>query len=90
MGELFNSLNKDIDILLKWFDDNYFKVNDDKCHLLVTNHDEDISLMIGKEPIKISKSVKLLGITIDNKLNFNEQYLRCMKRSVKNFISWQE
>ena len=43
--------------------------NDDKCHLLVTNHSDEISLLVRKELIKGSKSVKLLGITIDNKLN---------------------
>ena len=69
---MLNTLKKDIDILLKWFHDNYFKVNDDKCHLLVTNHDQDISLMIGKELIKGSKSVKLLVISIDNKLNCSD------------------
>ena len=72
IDELLNTLKKDIDILLKWFHDNYFKVNGDKCYLLVTNHAQDISLMIGKELIKGSKSVTLLGMTIDNKLNFNE------------------
>ena len=44
MDELLNTLK---DILLKWFHDNFCKVNDDKCYLLVTNHDEDTSLMIG-------------------------------------------
>ena len=38
---------------------NYFKANDDKCHLLVTNHSDEISLLVGKELIKGSKSVKL-------------------------------
>ena len=87
IDELLNTLKKDIDILLKWFNDNYFKVNDDKCHLLATNHDQHISLMIGKELIKGSKSVKLLGITIDNKLNFNEHVTKvCDKVSQKIHI----
>ena len=87
IDELLNTIKKDIDILLKWFHDNYFKVNDDKYHLLVRNHDEDISLMIGKELIKGSKSVKLLGITIDNKLNFNEHVTKvCDKASQKLHI----
>ena len=42
IDELLTTLKKDIDILLKWFHDNY-----DKCHLLVSNHGQDISLMIG-------------------------------------------
>ena len=86
MDELLTTLQKDIDILLKCFHENYFKVNDDKCHL-VTNHDQDISLMIGKELTKGSKSVKLLRITVDNKLNFNEHATKdCDKVSQKLHI----
>ena len=77
---LLNTLKKDIDILLKRFHDNYFKVNDDKCHLLVANHAQDISLMIGMELIKDSKSVKLLGLTLDNKLNFTEHVTKVCDR----------
>ena len=71
IDELLITLKNDTDTLLKWFDDNYFKANDDKCHLLVTNHSDETTLLVGKELIKGPKSVKLLGITIDNKLNFN-------------------
>ena len=82
IDELLTTLKKDIDILLKWFHDNY-----DKCHLLVSNHGQDISLMIGKELIKGSKSVKLLGIIIDNKLNFTEHVTKvCDKISQKLHI----
>ena len=63
IDELLITLKNDTDTLLKWFDDNYFKANDDKCHLLVTNHSDETSLLVGKELIKGSKSVKLLGIT---------------------------
>ena len=43
--------------------------------------------MIEKELIKASKSVKLLGITIDNKLNFNEHVTKvCDKVSQKLHI----
>ena len=55
-------------ILIKWFRDNYLKMNEDKCHILITNQEDDcISVRIGKENIANSKSEKLLGITIDNK-----------------------
>ena len=30
----------------KWFGDNYFKLNGDKCKLLVSNNDENSSLVI--------------------------------------------
>ena len=70
--------------LRTWFHDNYLKMNADKCKLLVTNHHDDISINVDNEVITASKSVKLLGITIDNKLNFNEHISKlCKKTSLK-------
>ena len=54
-------------ILMKWFENNIFIMNADKCHLLVTNHEEDISVTIDDEVIKGSKTVTLLGVTIHNR-----------------------
>ena len=71
-------------ILIKWFNDNYFKMNLDKCQLLITNHEEDVSATIEGEIIKCKKSIKLLGINIDNKLCFNEHISKiCKKVSLK-------
>ena len=36
---IIGCLVEDTTKLLKWFDDNYFKMNADKCHLLITNHE---------------------------------------------------
>ena len=47
--------------LIEWFNNNYFKMNADKCHLLITNHEEDVSVVIDGEIIKGEKSVKLFG-----------------------------
>ena len=59
-------------ILMKWFENYFFIMNADKCHLLVTNHNEDVSITIDDEVIKGSKTVKLLGIKIDNRLHFED------------------
>ena len=56
-------------ILIEWFSNNYLLMNADKSQLLVTKNYENISLNIDDEIIKGSKSVKLLGVTIDNKLD---------------------
>ena len=59
-------------------------MNADKCHLLVCNYDKDVSLILKNEVIDCSKSVKLLGITIDRKLNFNDHVSKlCKKVSTK-------
>ena len=81
---VINNLENETAILITWFKDNFFKMNADKCHLLVTNHDEDVSANIDGEIIKGNRSVKLLGINIDNNLNFNEHVsIICNKVSLK-------
>ena len=47
-------------------------MNADKSHLLLTKHHDNVSIVVDKEIIKASDKVKLLGVTIDNKLDFNE------------------
>ena len=68
---LLNILEKNVEILTTWFKNNYFKMNADKCKLLVSNHEEDASILINGEIVEGNKSVKLLGLKIDNELNFN-------------------
>ena len=57
------------------------KINPDKCHLLLSNHDNDCYLKVEDEVIVCEKSVKLLGVTIDNKLNFNEHVSKLCKKA---------
>ena len=45
------------------------KLNSDKCHLLVSGHHyEEMFVNTGKDIIWESKTMKLLGITIDKEL----------------------
>ena len=70
--------------LVNWFNDNYFKINIDKCHLLVANMVGNVSANINGDTIFGKKSVNLLGVTIDNELNFNEHVTKlCKKASLK-------
>ena len=64
-----NELERNRNITIDWFQNNYVKMNSDKCHLLVAGHKfERIWAKIGTDLIWESNSVKLLGITIDNHL----------------------
>ena len=48
-------------------------------------------ISIGNEEITGSKSVKLLGVTIGNKLNFSEHVTKiCNKANQKLHAHWQE
>ena len=46
------------------------KANPGKCHLLTSSNDK-VSICVDNYNIKSIKCEKLLGIKIDNKLNFN-------------------
>ena len=59
------------------------KASPEKCHLLITTNEER-NIAIGGEKIQNSKSGKLLGVTIDNKLSFTEHVHKiCDKASQK-------
>ena len=60
---LIEKFTDGLTVLNIWFENNYMKSNDDKCKLIIT----------------CSNSVKLLGITIDNKLNFKEHLTNICK-----------
>ena len=65
--------------MLNWFHINEMKSNDDKCKLIVANH-EYVSLTLGNESIEASSSVELLGIKFDKNLNFNEHVSDLIRR----------
>ena len=70
--------------LIKWFRDNFLKLNADKCHLLISNKSKEIEINVEEETIECENFVKLLGVTLDNKLNFNEHVSNiCKKASQK-------
>ena len=70
IDDLIDSLEKASSSLFKWFKDNLFKGNPDKCHLLVSTN-EKIKINIGDFSIENSDCEKLLGVKIDNKLTFD-------------------
>ena len=56
------------------------KANPDKCHLL-TSATASIAIKIKDNEILNSESEKLLGVTIDNKLNFNNHLQKILKKA---------
>ena len=78
--KLLETLEKETNILLEWFNFNEMKSNTDKCHLIIVNN-QDKSIKIGKDVITSETRVKLLGVTIDNKLNFNEHVDNICKKA---------
>ena len=82
--ELLDTLQLESNILTDWFNINFFKLNADKCKLLISHRSDDLSLDIEGKTVICEKSVKLLGIKIDNKLTFSEHISSiCKKVSLK-------
>ena len=54
----------------------------DKCHVLLSTNNE-LTVRINKVQVKNSQSEKLLGITIDNDLKFEDHINICRKASAK-------
>ena len=50
-----------------WFENNYMKLNQSKCHFLTAGSPEHLWVKVGSEKIWESQTEKLLGITVDNK-----------------------
>ena len=72
VNDVIENLQSDLKIALKWFKDNQMMANPGKFQfmILLSKNTMNNSIVINNKTIESSKSVKLLGLTIDNKLNF--------------------
>ena len=82
---VFDKLETYSDFCISWFEDNFMKLNTDKCHLLVSGHKhERCWARVGSDIIWESNNAKLLGVTIDNELKFDQHISNiCMKANRK-------
>ena len=72
LENLLRDLEYDALSSIIWFENNFMKLNTDKCHFLVAaNTYEHLWIRTGTSKIWESYQEKLLGITIDKNLNFN-------------------
>ena len=77
-------LEDDSQILIRWFSNNALKANPDKFHMLLSNTNVNIKMKIDNYEIQNNKQIKLLGVTIDNKMKFEEHVSSlCTKASQK-------
>ena len=69
---LLYRLEHDGHIAIEWFESNCMKLNEDKCHFLISdNKIEHLFVNVGPYKIWESNAVKILGITVDASLKFN-------------------
>ena len=71
VNNVIENLQSDLKIALKWLKDNQVMANPGKFQFMILSKNTiNKSFVIDNKTIESSKSVKLLGLTIDNKLNF--------------------
>ena len=57
LEDLINRLEHDAKLEIEWFDCSCMKLNEDKCHLIISGHEsEAIWLKIGQAKVKESKT----------------------------------
>ena len=74
LSKVIAHLAEDSLMLIKWFADNHMKANPDKFQAIAVGKrtkDENISFNLDNNIIHCEDHVKLLGVTIDFKLNFD-------------------
>ena len=80
---VIKSLEETSEILFKWFNDNLMKINVDKCNFLVSTNNT-VKIKIQNFDITNSKSEKLLGVTFDHKLSFDDHVFELCKKASRN------
>ena len=86
VNSVIKNLENQSSVLQRWFTDNYFKMNSNKCKLIITDKHEHTANINGVL-IKGDKTVKLLGVTIDNNLNFNGHINDLCRKANQKFLA---
>ena len=82
LKHLIERLEHGTKFAIEWFENNYMELNEDKCHLLVAGHRyETLWANIRETRIWESKNEKLLGLTLDRYLNFDDHVFTLCKKT---------
>ena len=74
-------INGDLAVASRWFDDNKLVLNPEKCKCIILrkSYPGDLSFSINDVQVPIVDHLDLLGVTIDNKLNFSKHIAKITK-----------
>ena len=87
LTELLEILQKGCETAVNWFKTNNMIVNPDKFQSMIISSKKDLSksvLNINDVELTMESSVKLLGIEIDNRLNFEKHIPDICKKPAIN------
>ena len=87
VNSLINRLEKDSYLVIECFENSSMKLNQDKCHLLVSGFKyQNVWAKIEKTKIWESKKQKLLRVEIDRTLSFDEHIASLCKKAGKKYL----
>ena len=86
LPNILNELEDNALTAILWFDNNYMKLNQSKCHFLTSGSTEHLWVRVGNEVIWESQYEKLLGMTVDKNLDFN-MHLKTLCNKVNQKVS---
>ena len=82
MIHVLEKLEKGILSMFDWFSENFLKANADKCHLIASSK-VPVHIQISEIKVTSESRVKLLGIHIDDRLNFDYHVSQLCKKASK-------
>ena len=84
VSTITDSLRHEFTILSKWFYNNFMVLNPEKCSFMLLGVDDllQTNMVCGDEILKNTKQEKVLGVTLDNKLNFATHLLNITKNAL--------
>ena len=86
LNTVISSLEEDSNSLIKWFSDNKMQANPEKFQAISVGkrtYDKNIKFDLNGINISCDEEVKLLGVTIDFKLNFNSHISNICKKAAR-------
>ena len=86
IADLLHELEDNTLSTILWFENNYMKLNQSKCHFLTCGTCEHLWVKVGDEKIWETQSEKLLGMIVDKKLSF-DLHLRTLCKKVNQKVS---
>ena len=85
------NLRKDFKVATDWFFENYMSLNLTKCHYIcLGKNKENNTFNFGNISLENSKVEVILGLTIDNKLSFDNHVKKFVEKQVKRLVHYQE
>ena len=72
VSTIIDSLRHEFTILSKWFYNNFMVLNPEQCSFMLLGVDDSLqtNVVCGDQILKKIIQEKVLGVTLDNKLNF--------------------